>query len=669
MFRQKRIKSLFLLFFVLPGFISNAQNAKDDSLKTLLRQNIADTLRVKYLLYFADRVDGDNREQARVLLDSAERVATRINNKLWLLSVFTSRGLLFHNIGKSDSAIYFYNKVLAYENDSSLLIPVTRVWGNLSNYYRQAGDLNNALIYALKSENYCLANNKYRALAQVYANIAGILYDLNDNKKALEYDRKAVLLVESHNINDILALSYRNLAASLGESGHTDSAMFYYQKSLGAAIANGRTSEIGFSSQAIGVEYFLAGNIDSAYVYLNKARKIYEEEKILDESYPYLYCYLGKIELVRKNFTIAEAYLLKADSASLSLGYASDNLEIKKALKDLYAAKGNWQKAFQYQEQFVVINDSLQRDENNKTTRELEKKYDTAKKEKENAELKAANEIQQQKISSRNKILLATIASCILLVLLLFFIFRNYRNEKKHVVILDKLNAQLTNQRDEILKINQLLQLKVLRTQMNPHFIYNCLNSINNLVMKGENDKASNYLLNFSKLLRMILDFSDKTFIDLEDEIKFIQLYLSLEAMRMGNDFSYEVKVTPALLDDDISVPSLLVQPFIENAIWHGLINKTGEKKLSVNFDSINDEQRIVCNVEDNGIGREKAAELKQKNHSMLHESKGVRITQERIELLQYQIKNKVSVIVKDKINSNNELIGTKVELVLPVNG
>ncbi len=659
--------TVFLLFSL--SFYSFAQKSVIDSLSNMLNQNITDTLRIKCLLYIADRSDENNRSYARFLIDSADRVANRTHIKLWQLYVLTSRGLLFQNLGKTDSALFFFNKVLAYEKDSSLQAPVARVWGNVTNYYRQKGDLKTALSYALKSEKYFLTNSKYRSLALLYQNIAGILYDLNDEKKAFEYDKKTITLAEQHDFRDIMAQSYRNLASTFGELGYADSSMYFYRKSLAVALAIGRVSEIGFSSQAIGVEYFLSGNMDSAYAYLNRARIIYEENEIIDESYPYLYCYLGKIETSKRNFTTAETYLLKADSAAQSIGYFTDKLEIKRAFKDLYATQGNWQKAFQYQEQFVVMNDSLQRDENNKTTRELEKKYDTAKKEKENAELKAANEIQGQKISSRNKILLATMAAITFLALLLFFIFRNYRNEIRHVAVLDKLNLQLTHQRDEILDINKLLQLKVLRTQMNPHFIYNCLNAINNLVMKGESDKASNYLLNFSKLLRMILDFSDKTFVDLEDEIKFIQLYLSLEAMRMGNDFSYEVKASGEILSEDIGVPSLLIQPFIENAIWHGLINKSGDKKLTVNFEQGNDIHRLTCTVEDNGIGREKAAEARRNNHTMLHESKGIRITQERIALLQYQIRNEVSVTISDKVNANQEPEGTLVKLILPVNG
>lgn len=656
---------LLLLFHLLKA---NAQDAYDDSLKNVLTQNIPDTSRVRALLYLGDKTNSDNNETARMLIDSAMRVASRSKSLLWQLNAYTSAGLLYQSWGKADSVLYYYNKILAYENDSTYWYPVARTCGNLINFYRQMGDLQQALKYAFKTEKIYIERSKFKLLVNVYSNIAGIFFDLGDYDKSLLYDKKGLSIATKYNIEKILPRIFHNIGSTYGEMGQIDSSMHYYHLSLATAENTNNIEETANSHQAIGIEYFIAGNTDSASYHLLKAKKFFEEEEIFDDSYPILLCYLGKIETQKKNYSTALKYLSKADSISETIAFLSDKLEIKTALKNLFAANGDWQKAFMAQEEFATLNDSLQRDENIRITRELERKYDSAKKEKENAELKAANELQQQKISSRNKILITTIAAISFLVMMLFFIFRNYRNEKKHVALLDKLNLQLTNQRDEILNINQLLQLKVLRTQMNPHFIYNCLNAINNLVVKGENDKASNYLLNFSKLLRMILDFSDKTFVDLEDEIKFIKLYLSLEAMRMGNDFSYEVKASSQMLEEDIGVPSLLIQPFIENAIWHGLINKEGKKNLSVSFEQTNDVHLLTCIVEDNGIGREKAGQAKRKGHTMLHESKGIRITQERIELLQYQIKNEVSITINDKVNADNEPEGTLVKLVLPVN-
>ena len=618
------------------------------------------------MYFLADAIKKENPAEAMRLVNASLAMAKAKEYKEIELNNYVLKGILYTGLGKLDSAFTLYQSVLKYEKDTSLAYPIGMAYASLISYYRQKGELKPALECALNAEKFLLPLKRKKNLMAVYGNIGGIFFDLNDFDKALEYDFKTISLAKELNYYSLLSKSYINIASIYGEKKMADSAMFYLRKSLVLAKEE-EDFEIEYAAiQAIGYEFYEADELDSANYYLLLAKNGYEKQEYFDESYPALYEFLGILETKRKNYSLALSYLTKADSAAVTLGYMMDRIEIKKAITNLYAAMGNWQKAFLSQEEYVLLNDSMQRDENIQITRELETKYNTAKKEKENVILKANNDIQEQKLSTKNNILFAAIVGILLLALLLFFIFKNYTTEKKHVAILDQLNLQLTHQRDEILNINQLLQLKVLRTQMNPHFIYNCLNAINNLVTKGENEKASNYLLNFSKLLRTILDFSDKTFIDLEEEIKFIQLYLSLEAMRMGNDFSYEVKVAQSILDEDIGVPSLIIQPFIENAIWHGLINKEGDKKLLVHFEQDSNSDRLTCRVDDNGIGREKSSESKRKNFTLMHESKGIKITQERIELLKYQVKNNVSISITDIMNDQNILLGTRVELVLP---
>jgi LytS/YehU family sensor histidine kinase len=299
-------------------------------------------------------------------------------------------------------------------------------------------------------------------------------------------------------------------------------------------------------------------------------------------------------------------------------------------------------------------------------TESLDKGFQVLLKEKENDVLKAENSVKEAKLRQKDTFLLFFIVIIFLFVCFVFFILRSYRRKRNHARILNELNKKLSAQHEEIMKINGLLRLKILRTQMNPHFIYNCLNSINHLVLKGQQDMASGYLLSFAKLLRLVLDFSDKDFIELEEEIQFLNLYLSLEAMRFGSDFHYEVFAEKGMLEDDISLPSLMVQPFVENAIWHGLMNKEGEKKITVSFGLTGDENKIRCVVDDNGVGRQS----RQKGRSVFkpdHESKGIRITQERIEMLQFQSGKEFSVMFTDHVDGGNNSSGTRVELVLPI--
>ncbi len=639
----------------------------DEEMRQLINTTNSDSIKALNMLLLAERIKTKQPQMAWKMMDSVDLIIKHKYKYIRICSEVT-RATFLRSEGKSDSAMKLYQSVLQYEKDTNMWMPASRAANYMSNEYRRNGDLKKALEYIFKVEKIFTNANKLKKLSGVYENLAGVFFDLGDFDKAISYDKKAIATAIEYKLNAYLSGMYLNLGSCFGEKQMQDSAMFYYRKALSMAQSQNVILDEAYAAQALGYEFFAAKQLDSAYKYLMQAKQDFEDETYTDRYYVPLMGYLGMLEAKRKNYALALSYLLKGDVNGAEYGFISDRIEIKKALSEVYSALGNWPKAFTYQSEYLQLKDSMQRDENIKITRELEGKYNVAKKEKENTELKAANDKQQQKIRERNLFLIAAAIGIALLGLLLFFIFRNYKKEKNHVALLDQLNLQLTEQRNEILNINQLLQLKVLRTQMNPHFIYNCLNAINNLVLKGENEKASTYLLNFAKLLRTILDYSDKGSIDLEEEIKFIKLYLSLEGMRMGNDFSYEVNASQTLLEDDIGLPSLLVQPFIENAIWHGLINKEGDKKLSVHFEHSSDLNKIVCIVEDNGIGREKADAIKQSKHStMLHESKGIKITQERIELLKFQTKNDVSITISDNLSVSNEALGTKVTLTLPI--
>jgi ligand-binding sensor domain-containing protein len=179
----------------------------------------------------------------------------------------------------------------------------------------------------------------------------------------------------------------------------------------------------------------------------------------------------------------------------------------------------------------------------------------------------------------------------------------------------------------------QMAELKgqALRAQMNPHFIFNCLNAIQELIVTEDYTASYKYLSKFSKLLRMVLNMSEKNLVSLSSEIEMCRLYLELESLRFKNSFHYTVQADERIDADSTPFPSLLVQPFIENAIWHGLLQKEGEKRLSVNFEE--DNGRLVCLISDNGIGRERAIAIKAQKIGFRNiEPKGIALAQQRIE-------------------------------------
>lgn len=209
------------------------------------------------------------------------------------------------------------------------------------------------------------------------------------------------------------------------------------------------------------------------------------------------------------------------------------------------------------------------------------------------------------------------------------------------------------------------LELKALRAQMNPHFIFNSLNSIQDFVLNNESKLAAKYLSKFAKLIRMILDLSEQTFVSVNQKVVFLNLYIELEALRLSNSFTWQLEVDGKIDTNDL-IPTLLVQPYIENAIWHGLQHKMGaDKRLRITFKYIN-ESLIEVEVWDNGIGRE-AARIIRKNRMPSHQSRGAQLTEERIKVLHKLFGSKPSVEIIDLYDENKLACGTKVVLLIPV--
>lgn len=242
------------------------------------------------------------------------------------------------------------------------------------------------------------------------------------------------------------------------------------------------------------------------------------------------------------------------------------------------------------------------------------------------------------------------------------------------IALADRINSyreERTKAQDELIKSlqerttmqQQMLQLeaKALRSQMDPHFIFNCMNSIKSLIQQKEEDKAINYLTTFSKLLRTILQNADKREITLHDEIETCKLYTQLESLRFGNKFSYSFEIGNDIDLKSIQVPALILQPFIENAIWHGIIPKENGGAINVRVKKA--DGSIHCIIDDDGIGRDLSLQNKLKQPSNSHQSKGVKLTQSRLDLDNALNKRNAKVETIDKKNSAGEALGTTIVL------
>ena len=240
---------------------------------------------------------------------------------------------------------------------------------------------------------------------------------------------------------------------------------------------------------------------------------------------------------------------------------------------------------------------------------------------------------------------------CILLTLGAGFYF--YR---KRILDIKKKEQQKTQHEKELLE----LEAKALRAQMNPHFIFNSMNSIKSLINKNENDAAASYLTTFSKLIRTLFQNSDKREVSLYEELETCKLYAQLEKMRFGDKVEFVFDIDPSLDLKDIKVPALIIQPFIENAIWHGLVPKETGGKVTVVVQRTND--AVECIIDDNGIGRELSKQYKAQ-YEATHESKGIGLTQSRLEMDKLLNEREDSIQIIDKKNENGVVAGTTIIL------
>ena len=227
------------------------------------------------------------------------------------------------------------------------------------------------------------------------------------------------------------------------------------------------------------------------------------------------------------------------------------------------------------------------------------------------------------------------------------------------------LQLELTEKEKQLAELKQKateLEMLALRSQMNPHFIFNSLNSINLFILENNKLQASEYLSKFSKLIRLILQNSQEAFIPLERELEALQLYLSLESLRFEQRFEYKITVAGNVNTDILKVPPLIIQPYAENAIWHGLMHK--KEKGYLEIEVYEDDEILIYKITDDGIGRKKAGELKSKSAST-QKSMGMNVTAARIAMLQQQ--NKTSITITDLVLADGNPGGTEVLIKIPV--
>ena len=253
------------------------------------------------------------------------------------------------------------------------------------------------------------------------------------------------------------------------------------------------------------------------------------------------------------------------------------------------------------------------------------------------------------------------------IIILRNILLRRKKDQLQHLFTQSQLVNEKQKQKNEVMQLHQQkadLEMQALRAQMNPHFIFNSLNSINMFILENNKLQASEYLSKFSRLIRLILQNSQEAYIPLERELEALRLYLELESLRFEQRFEYKVLVEDDVDSEILKVPPLIIQPYAENAIWHGLMQKKEQGHLVIEL-YIKDEMLCYL-ITDDGIGRKKAREIKSKS-AAAHKSMGMRITTDRLLILQKQNEKENSVSITDLILADGSPGGTEVRIKIPV--
>ena len=367
----------------------------------------------------------------------------------------------------------------------------------------------------------------------------------------------------------------------------------------------------------------------------------------------------------RINYKIANAYISqdKYNEAipflekSIVEANSDDDLVVQKdatrKLSEVYKAKGNFTKALDTYQTYVALVDSLYVRKEQEISRANRFNREIANAQNRLSGLEQERELSQSKydlalteqelVQESNKrqrlIIYSLIFGLLLTMLAAFFFYRSNQQQKL---------------------ANNLLALKSLRSQMNPHFIFNALNSVNNFISKSDERSANRYLSDFSKLMRSVLENSEEDFIPLGKELEQLGLYIKLEHSRFEEKFDYRIDIDENVQVSKFQIPPMLLQPFIENAIWHGLRYRKTKGILSVTVNEHSYNSIVIC-ITDNGIGRKKSAEIKTQNQKKQN-SKGMGIVKKRVAILNDMYTDKVDIKISDLQTDGS---GTKVLFIL----
>ena len=703
------MKSIQVLFALVLFALTNvtAQHTGIDSLKNVINEAKEDTARIKAITVLGSKIEYTNLDSAILLGlkalklsrgvswgkgivlsqhclgiyygikgddktalaygDSALANSVKYKYTKEVASIYNELGNIASDQNDYSTGLNYYFKALSIDSLSDKkLLPI--VCNNIGLDYKEMGYYVKAEEYYLKAEKVYEEGLNKEHLATIYGNLGDLYYLQGYYKKGIENNLRALELDSSINEQVRLIADYQNTGLGYLYINNCSEAIAYAFKSVSLAQKTGVLADIQKTLNNIGQAFqgiYESDSLFKGFSFTRNGVNLYVTHKALldsalayyQNSVQYASFAKDKITLLTATRGIGDIYVARKDYPHAifnyqlayhiadSLGVLLEKMEISQVLGHALAKTGNYLMALKYLDNVSSLKDSLFGKEKSRQTAEMEAKYQNEKNEKEIETLAQKNEIQDLQIK-QNKYAIFGLASLALLIgAVAFLLIRQNRINTLHSKI--------------------AIEQKLLRSQMNPHFIFNAITSIQNYIYKEEPKAAADYLSSVFRLMRSIIESSKKEYVLLESEMAALKDYLILQQLCFRDKFDFEIDIDEQIDLENTLIPPMLAQPFIENSIKHGILNNPLVKgKLQIRLNGGNG--MILLDIEDNGIGREKSEEIGNKEKGT-HLSIATDITRERIALLNRSSAKKMGMQIFDLKNEKDESTGTKVVLRIPV--
>lgn len=641
-----------------------------DSIKASFLQEEQDSLKIIYELDLArelHRQAHDEEVEYAYSKDALER-ALHLNDTLLYARALDNFGLLYRYHQRYEEAITYHQKAYNLIKDKKVDPIYKMIFANnvgVAGRYNEKYDF--AISYYMKALRIAEEENDLKNIAISSNGIGNALGNIpGRSEEALPYFERS-LEAERKRKNSLgVAMNYLSISDHYIQTKQFSKAREFLHELL--EINQDRKDAFGLAItyEFLGISYLAeGGDVEKASSYFNNALIRFRELNNNHKQSEILVS-LGDIELVRNRLVSAKEYYENSLELAEELNQHGLLMTNYFKLSNILEMEDNPRDALMYYKLGKAYEDSIKLTQQEVEIASLIRKYDLEKKEshiqlleKDKFLQQTRLDIQQQQLKKRRAILFLMGFILFSILIILFLQYRNYRTKKKSTeIILKEEKEKLKAIYERNLARAEIL---VTRLRINPHFLFNSLNAITYLIQSEQNSKAVKYLVVFSRYTRMVLETSQKHIVPLTEELKLTQYYLTLEENRFESDFAFSIMGMDAPEIRKAHIPPLLLQPFIENAIWHGLLPSKREEKI-LSIEIITEQNYVKIVIDDNGVGRKEAVESTTKK---THHSMGMQIVEERIELYNKSYSGKIEYKIIDKKNEDGIPAGTRVVLLL----